>query len=194
MQDLGPGSPYPQAQLIASPTASIPLTSVTKALGLQLQGTNHRALLPAPTDGLLTTAPSPAPAYFLGYFPSFHKRASARHRRDAPMSPPSGAARSGPRGGGSRGRGLPQGSVCRRKAADAHLPGDFDSGAVTHHDACYFRNKLLFLKKARFLNSYANTKGLQGREQAFLGGCGGAPTGTSFLQPPHSRAQTRQGA
>lgn len=113
----------------------------------------------------------------------------------APLTPaPSGAARSDPRGSGSRGRGLAQGFVCRRKAAGTHLPGDLDFGAVTHHDVCYCRNKLLLFKKACFLNSSANTKGLQGREQAFLGGCGGATTGSSFLQSLHPRAQTRQGA
>lgn len=115
MQELRPGSPDPQAQLIASPTVSTPLTSVTKGHGLQLQGTNHPALLPAPTDGLLTTAPSPAPAYFLGYFPSFHKRASARHRRDAPVSAPSGAARSGPRGGGAGAEASPRGPSAEGK-------------------------------------------------------------------------------
>lgn len=38
VQDLRPGSPCLQAQLISSPTVTIPLAAVTKALGLQLEG------------------------------------------------------------------------------------------------------------------------------------------------------------
>lgn len=38
VQGLRPGSPCLQAQLISSPTVTIPLTAVTKALGLQLEG------------------------------------------------------------------------------------------------------------------------------------------------------------
>lgn len=63
------------------------LIAIKRHSGSSLQGWAGRgpagepSIPPTPPGGFPTPAPSPAPTYFLGYFPSFHKRAPARHQR-----------------------------------------------------------------------------------------------------------------
>lgn len=123
---------------------------------------------PAPTGGCPTAAPSPAPADFPGYFPGFHKRAPARHRRGhsavprqpGPLPPAPQQPELGQHGGsGILSAGGKWLMFISQESSRQRLRG-LGSGVLAHQDICCCRKEPLLPKKVIFGNSSLNTKRL----------------------------------